>query len=427
MTDRLLAAVRRWAARDGEPDAELLRRFAAERDESAFEQLVSRHGGLVWAVCRQMLRDPATADDAFQATFLALIRSAPKVRVDRTLGGWLHGVAVRVCLKVRRGDIRRDARELAAAKPEAVPDAQAWDDVHSAVHAEVERLPAALREAFVMCELQGVRQPEAAARLGWKLGTLSGRLTRARQLLMKRLTARGIAPAVAAGVVSVSGAAAGAIPPRLAPEVFGNGVSEVVTNLARWATEGTMTKAKMYLGAALVAGLAVVAGGWVPTAFARQDPPPVINLPAQPAIPAIPVQGLAVAAANLPAPKWEYLYVGQPVKAGELPGVLRKYGDEGWELTTVLALGKDGVKEAAKADPQRFVVTDATTAVMVMKRPVHVGGPVIAVPGVPIGPGIGVQGGVIELRRADPANPGIPANPPVPAKPKGLPPGGLGT
>jgi RNA polymerase sigma factor (sigma-70 family) len=423
MTDRLLATVRRWAARDGDPDAELLRRFATDRDEAAFEQLVSRHGGLVWAVCRRMLRAAPDADDAFQATFLALVRSAPRLRVDRTLGGWLHGVAVRVCLNVRRGDARRSAREQLAARPEAVADGTAWDDVHAAVHAEVENLPPALREAFVLCELQGVRQTEAATQLGWKLGTLSGRLTKARQRLLKRLTDRGITPAVAAGVMSVGGAAAGC-PARLALEVLGSGprgsgVSGVVANLARGATEGTMAKAKVYLGAALAAGVLASAAGWLPTATAQFAERPVVGqpLPGALGLPALPA---GPGGPNLSGKTWEYLYVGQPEKAGELPGVLRKYGENGWELTTVLALGKDGVKEAAKADPERFVVTSSTTAVMVMKRAVNVGGPVIAVPGVPLVPG--VQGGVIELRRAEPGIPAVPAVPVVP--PGGVRPGG---
>jgi hypothetical protein len=137
----------------------------------------------------------------------------------------------------------------------------------------------------------------------------------------------------------------------------------------------------------------------------------VVNLPLQGA----PAAGIAIAQANFPGPKWEYLYVGQPEKAGELPSLLRKYGEDGWELTTVLALGKDGVKEAAKAEPKSFVVTDATTSVMVMKRPVSMGaGGVIiqgqALPALPLG-GFQLQ-------------PALPALPAVPAKPAVVKPGG---
>src|SRR6185436_1780957 len=99
---------------------------------------------------------------------------------------------------------------------------------------------------------------------------------------------------------------------RLALDVLGprgSGVSGVVVNLARGATEGMMSKAKVYLGAALAAGLAVVAGGgWISTASGQQELPPVVNLPLQGA----PAVGVAMAAANLPLRTWEYLYVGQP-------------------------------------------------------------------------------------------------------------------
>src|SRR5687768_6706877 len=87
-------------------DAELVAAFAGSKDADAFAELVRRHGPMVWAACRHMLGDPADADDAFQATFLALIRSAHRIRAGAAVGGWLHGVAVRVCTMARRAEGR---------------------------------------------------------------------------------------------------------------------------------------------------------------------------------------------------------------------------------------------------------------------------------------------------------------------------------
>src|SRR5947208_6711758 len=208
-------------------DAELVRALAADRKagrpgDAPFAELVRRHGPMVWAVCRQSLPDAADAEDAFQAAFLALVRSAGAVRDPAAVGGWLHGVAVRVARQARRAAARRTQRERKAARPEPdrpVPDA-AWDALLAAVHEEVDRLPGPLRTAFVLCDLQGVRQPDAAERLGWKPGTLTGRLARARRVLLDRLTGRGVAPAGAAGGVGVgAAAAAAAAPPGLIDRV----------------------------------------------------------------------------------------------------------------------------------------------------------------------------------------------------------------
>src|SRR5437899_1022090 len=126
-----------------EPDAELLRRFVRNRDEAAFAVLLRRHGPMVWAVCRHLLPDHADAEDACQATFLALVRSPGRIRQGSSLAAWLHGVAVRVAKKARRSAVRRKQREAKAAGPEAdrsVPEAT-WAALLAAVHEEVQRLP----------------------------------------------------------------------------------------------------------------------------------------------------------------------------------------------------------------------------------------------------------------------------------------------
>ncbi|HYT92040.1 MAG TPA: sigma factor, partial [Gemmataceae bacterium] len=98
----LICYLRRAAApTDGVPlpDARLLDRFVATRDEAAFELLVRRHGPMVLSVCRRVLGDAHAAEDAFQASFLVLARKAASAALCRSVGGWLHTVALRVALR----------------------------------------------------------------------------------------------------------------------------------------------------------------------------------------------------------------------------------------------------------------------------------------------------------------------------------------
>src|SRR5438552_11674547 len=91
-------------------DAELLRRYTAERDDSAFAALVERHGPMVLSICRRILRHAHDAEDAFQATFLVLARKAGAIRKHEALGGWLHRVAFRAAHKLRATAMRRKER-----------------------------------------------------------------------------------------------------------------------------------------------------------------------------------------------------------------------------------------------------------------------------------------------------------------------------
>src|SRR3954467_4373908 len=96
----LVAQIRRVTREDALTDAQLVGRYAERRDAAAFEVLVWRHGPMVWATCRRILRHQHDIEDAFQATFLALARTAGKLSTPQAVGGWLHQVATNASLKL---------------------------------------------------------------------------------------------------------------------------------------------------------------------------------------------------------------------------------------------------------------------------------------------------------------------------------------
>ena len=177
-------------------DAELLERCArVDRDEAAFTALVERHRAMVLRACRGVLGDPNAAEDAAQATFLVLAKKAGSVRRGETIAPWLHGVAVRVSAKMRVVAARRQKHERIGAERRG----ERWtpspvDDIGPALHEELGRLPEKYRAPVVLCYLEGLSHEEAAHRLGWPVGTVRGRLARARDRLRDRLKRRGLAP-----------------------------------------------------------------------------------------------------------------------------------------------------------------------------------------------------------------------------------------
>jgi RNA polymerase sigma factor (sigma-70 family) len=185
-------------------DAELLRRFALDRDDEAFAHLVMRYGRLVRAVCRRTVADADLADDAFQATFVVLARKAHALDGARPLGPWLYGVARNVATRARHMlDRRRKHETLTHTVPEPPNRATSLDDATAVLDEEIAALPVAQRDAVVLCELEGLSRTEAAKRLGIAEGTLSSRLAAARKRLAERLTARGVSPLAAVAVGSV--------------------------------------------------------------------------------------------------------------------------------------------------------------------------------------------------------------------------------
>jgi RNA polymerase sigma factor (sigma-70 family) len=181
-------------------DGQLLERFASHSEidgQMAFEAIVRRHGPMVLGVCRRVLGDHHSSEDAFQATFMVLAIKSRAIRKGESLGPWLHGVAARIARRklagrrrVRREPIALAGRVDLVDRAPATVDA----DIHAVLDEELGRLPDKYRLPLVLCYLEGQTQDEAARALGWTKGTVSGRLARAKDLLKHRLTRRGMAP-----------------------------------------------------------------------------------------------------------------------------------------------------------------------------------------------------------------------------------------
>jgi RNA polymerase sigma factor (sigma-70 family) len=177
-------------------DHQLLRQFRDQQDEAAFATLLRRHGPMVLDVCYSVLGNEADAENAFQATFLTLVRKAPAIRKTASVGSWLHGVAYRTALKARvQSAIRLRQEAHAPARQVAAPDDVTWREVRQVLHQELCGLAERYRVPLVLCYLEGKTQGAAAAQLGLATSTLKERLERGRSLLRARLVRRGLGPA----------------------------------------------------------------------------------------------------------------------------------------------------------------------------------------------------------------------------------------
>jgi erythromycin esterase len=273
------------------PDSELLRRFAAERDQAAFAALVQRHGPMVLCVCRRVLGSWNDAEDAFLATFLVLARKAGTSAWRHSVANWLHEVAYRLARKAQAQAAGRAARERRAPARESIeagPDVT-WRELQAVLDEELARLPQNYRAPLVLCCLEGATRDAAARRLGWPLGTLNKRLQRGRAVLQGRLTRRGLAlsAAIFAPLLAQGGARA-AVPAALARSTvlaadgFAAGTALraglVSARAVALATGGiqSMTTVKIK-GVAVLLLLAGLALGWGAVTYglaARREPPP---------------------------------------------------------------------------------------------------------------------------------------------------------
>lgn len=283
-------------------DRELLNDFAARRDEAAFTALVGRHGPMVLNVCRRVLNNEHDAEDAFQATFLVLARNSASIRQPNSLGSWLHGVAYRTAMKVKRGEGRRRNHEARLQKMVPIPRTNpGWDEVQAVLDEEIECLPPAFREAFVRCVLEGKSGVEVAADLGCREGTVRSRVNRARRQLQHRLARRGIKLSTLLAGLAIAQGARASLPAALAQTAIrsgllmaaGESVAEVIPSHVAALAAGVTRTVNTYtvkvvpallLIVGLVAGAGLIARQTTAAREAVQSQPPEIgNKPPQPA------------------------------------------------------------------------------------------------------------------------------------------------
>jgi RNA polymerase sigma factor (sigma-70 family) len=290
MSQDAIRAVLHTAAGAGVADAELLERFVATRDESAFELLLWRHGAFVQRVCKSVLRDHHAAEDAAQATFLVLARKAHTFASRGSVVGWLYRIARRIAMRAAQDRSRRVATTAELDRLPGIPtESDVSLDEIAALCEEVDRLPERYRVPVLLCFFEGLTHAEAASRTGWPIGTVAGRLARAKDLLSQRLSKKGVGVAAvvlglpASGFVSSTAHAAVAF----ATKSVVPGIELHVIHLAEGALK-TMTGSTWKLTAAVVAVVCVVSG--VTAAIVGFAPPPVVPpVPPPPAPVAAPV------------------------------------------------------------------------------------------------------------------------------------------
>jgi RNA polymerase sigma factor (sigma-70 family) len=198
-------------------DAELLSSFLHQRNEAALAALIQRHGPMVWGVCRRILRNYHDAEDAFQATFLVLVRKARSIVPREMAANWLYGVACRTALKAKAIASKRKVREKQVADmPEPLAELRdTWNDLQGVLDEELSHLPDRYRSVVVLCDLQGKTRKEAAGQLAVPEGTVAGWLARARAMLARRLARRGVTLSGTALAALLAENASAGVPPAV--------------------------------------------------------------------------------------------------------------------------------------------------------------------------------------------------------------------
>jgi RNA polymerase sigma-70 factor (ECF subfamily) len=254
-------------------DGELLSRFVERREEGAFAALVRRHGPMVLGVCRRILGNAHDAEDAFQATFLVLVRKAASLHLRDAVGGWLHGVACRTALaaRARRARLRRHERQVNDMPAVEASPSDLWEELRPLLDREVDRLPDIYRLAIILCDLEGKSRKAAAEQLGVPEGTLSSRLAAARKRLAQRLSRDGMALSAGALAVLMSKNATAAMVPAALVEsttraalLGAAGQAAAVSGAVAALTEGvlkTMFLAKLKTVTVVLLGVAVLGLG----------------------------------------------------------------------------------------------------------------------------------------------------------------------
>lgn len=292
---------------------------------------------MVWGVCRHALRSESDAEDAFQATFLTLVRSASRIKKRDSLGAWLHGVALRVCLKSRQTTARRLVRETKAAKrSEADQQTESWHNDIVAVHACINQLPSREHAVFVLAVLEGMSQPDVARQLGLQVNSVSGLLSRARRRLQRQLKSTETLSMLA---LTVAISAQAAIPSTLFTQTCGlalstSGLSVPVLALSASLMEITMRKYLLMGLLSLFLCSGVTVGTFLLNTTDAQESRTNTHNEAREKQDRRAVQGYPLAATAIPATKWEYKTLRlNDTKNND--GELNAMGEQGWELCSV--------------------------------------------------------------------------------------------
>lgn len=263
----VLTYLRRLAPQGADEDGALLARFA-EGDAPAFTTLVGKYAPLVWGVCRRLLGPSPDAEDAFQATFVVLVRKASSLDRAAPIGPWLHKVASRTALKARARTLKRQAREtqVDVEPTTSDPPTACQRELGVILEEELSRLPEHYRRPVVLCYLEGLTNEEAARRLDCPKGTILSRLSRAREQLRERLSRRGFdLPAVLAA--EPAPAALMAVVAEAGPALHAGAVSGLSTSamiLAKGVVSGMLLRKLEVAGVAMLAVALMASGaGWL--------------------------------------------------------------------------------------------------------------------------------------------------------------------
>jgi RNA polymerase sigma factor (sigma-70 family) len=346
---------------------DLLVQFVATRDQAVFRDLVRIYAPRVWMVCQRCLRDPNDAEDALQATFIVLARKAHRIARPEQLSAWLHGVTVRIAKQIRERAASR--RELCGVELENLPakTRASSSEIHTVLDEELLRLPENLRQAFILCRLEGRTYTEAAQVLGCPMQTVGYRVVRASELLRARLKQRGLAPE-------------GGLPGMVVPSVLAVGISasvleRVVKGALQNSTGSATAAAEAVLAArtsgralkwlsALVVGTGLLAGaGWGISRLGAQpgEPPSVVPMPTPVVMPA-PIR--AKMRHDAPIREMWHLKDGKSAVAVDEKGGVRV-----WELATGRELRRlDGAAPSGKFD---VLFHAPTLAIMDYGAPQH--------------------------------------------------------
>jgi RNA polymerase sigma factor (sigma-70 family) len=246
-------------------DERLLRDYVASQDAGAFAAIMRRHGGMVSGVCRLVLGREQDVEDAFQATFLVLLRKAPSLSRPNLLGNWLYGVAYRISSKIRSANIRQRTREAPMVDLPA-PDANddtSWRDLRPVFDDELRRLPQRYRRPIVLFYLEGKSAGEVATALGLPRGTVLSQLARGREQLRIRLSRRNLALSVGvfASLLERTASCDAAVPDRLLDlgmqtlPASGAGVSAQARLLAQQVLKDMLRRRLWTIGSPLFAAL----------------------------------------------------------------------------------------------------------------------------------------------------------------------------